>query len=84
MLAAGAAHSPAVLQRSGIGPADAVLRPLGVDVVADLPVGAVMAHPIAYCALRLRPSGRVSSIDARHTNCTVRATSGLAGGPTRR
>lgn len=80
VLAAGAVHSPAILQRSGIGPADAVLRPLGVEVIADLPVGGVMEHPIAYCALRLRDAGRASSIDARHTNCTVRASSGLAGG----
>lgn len=80
VLAAGAVHSPAILQRSGIGPADAVLRPLGIEVVADLPVGGVMEHPIAYCVLRLRPSGRASSVDARHTNCTVRATSGVAHG----
>jgi choline dehydrogenase len=34
----GAIHSPAVLLRSGIGPADE-LRALGIDPVADLPVG---------------------------------------------
>lgn len=80
VLAAGAVHSPAILQRSGIGPADEVLQPLGIEVVADLPVGGVMEHPIAYCVLRLRDAGRASSIDARHTNCTVRYSSGLAGG----
>jgi choline dehydrogenase len=38
VVSAGAIHSPAVLQRSGVGPA-ALLRGLGIDVVADLPVG---------------------------------------------
>jgi 5-(hydroxymethyl)furfural/furfural oxidase len=81
VIAAGAIHSPAILQRSGIGPADAVLRPLGIDVVADLPVGAtLMEHPIAYCVLRLSDAARASSIDARYTNVTVRCSSGLADG----
>jgi choline dehydrogenase len=81
VLAAGAVHSPAVLQRSGIGPADALLEPLGIDVIVDLPVGAsLMEHPIAYCVLRLNDEGRASSVDARHTNCTVRYSSGLADG----
>lgn len=38
VLAAGAVHSPAILHRSGIGPA-AELRELGIDVITDLPVG---------------------------------------------
>lgn len=38
ILTAGAIISPAVLQRSGIGPAD-LLTGLGIPVVADLPVG---------------------------------------------
>ena len=38
VISAGVYNSPAILQRSGIGPAD-WLRPLGIDVVADLPVG---------------------------------------------
>jgi choline dehydrogenase len=41
VLAAGAYFSPAVLLRSGIGPAGD-LRGLGIDVVADLPVGSVL------------------------------------------
>ena len=79
VLAAGAIHSPAILQRSGIGPAS-VLRDLAIDVVADLPVGeTLMEHPIAYCVVRLADAGRASSIDARHTNCTVRYSSGVDG-----
>ena len=38
VLSAGVYNSPAILQRSGIGPAE-WLRPLGIPVAADLPVG---------------------------------------------
>jgi len=80
VLSAGAVHSPAILQRSGIGPAG-LLRSLGIEVVADLPVGqTLMEHPIAFCVLRLRPEARASSHDARYTNITVRYSSGLADG----
>ena len=45
VLAAGAIHSPAILQRSGIGPAP-LLRGLGIEVVQDLPVGlGLQEHP---------------------------------------
>ena len=40
VISAGVYNSPAILQRSGIGPAE-WLRPLGIDVVADLPVGRI-------------------------------------------
>lgn len=46
IVCAGAYHSPHLLMLSGIGPADA-LRPLGIDIHADLPgVGAnLIEHP---------------------------------------
>ena len=45
VLSAGVYNSPAILQRSGIGPAE-WLRPLGLDVAADLPVGRnLLDHP---------------------------------------
>ena len=45
MVSAGVYNTPAILQRSGIGPA-AWLKPLGIDVAADLPVGHnLLDHP---------------------------------------
>jgi len=45
VICAGVYNSPAILQRSGIGPA-AWLRPLGIPVAADLPVGRnLLDHP---------------------------------------
>lgn len=45
VISAGVYNSPAILQRSGIGPAE-WLRPLGIEVAADLPVGRnLLDHP---------------------------------------
>src|SRR5690606_12450552 len=45
ILSSGTYGSVAILQRSGIGPAD-VLQPLGIPVIADLPVGKnLVDHP---------------------------------------
>ena len=38
ILCGGAVHSPAILQRSGVGPA-ALLNDLGIPLIAELPVG---------------------------------------------
>ncbi len=79
ILCAGAIHSPAILQRSGIGPA-ALLRGLGIPVVADRPVGEnLLDHPIVGALLHLRPDARVGTLAHRHTNCCLRYGSGLAG-----
>ena len=79
ILSAGAIHSPAILQRSGIGPA-ALLRQHGIDVVADRPVGEhLLDHPILSLLLDLREEARADTITHRHTNCCVRYGSGLAG-----
>ena len=77
LLAAGAIHSPAVLQRSGIGPA-AHLRSLGITVLVDLPVGeGFQEHPSVYFGFpvidELRPPA-----NNRHTNACVRWSSGAA------
>jgi choline dehydrogenase len=55
VLAAGAYGSPAILLRSGIGPADH-LRTVGIECLADLPVGdGLMDHPAlpgVFCIAR--------------------------------
>lgn len=80
ILCAGAIHTPAILQRSGIGPAG-LLSSLGVDLVADLPVGlGLQEHPAIWLMLDLRRHARATSPDTRHTNCCVRYGSGVAGG----
>ncbi|MFI9381893.1 GMC family oxidoreductase [Kutzneria sp. NPDC052558] len=55
ILSAGAYGSPAILLRSGIGPAEDLQR-LGIDVVADLPVGqSLQDHPFYYSVHALAP-----------------------------
>jgi choline dehydrogenase len=79
VLCAGAIHSPAILMRSGVGPGEA-LQALGIPVVFDSPnVGRQLVdHPLVTLRLHLREEARVTSRDARHTNCCVRYSSGLA------
>lgn len=81
VLCAGAIHSPAILLRSGIG-AGAALQAMGIAVVRDLPeVGRnLMDHPIIRASFDLTPEAAPADPDARHTNCCVTYTSGLAGG----
>ncbi|WP_204348881.1 GMC family oxidoreductase N-terminal domain-containing protein, partial [Serratia marcescens] len=61
ILSAGAIHSPAILQRSGIGPA-ALLTLLGLPVIADLPVGEnLLDHPMMPLFLHLKENARVGT-----------------------
>ena len=79
LLCAGAIHSPAILQRSGIGPA-ALLARHGIPVIADRPVGEnLLDHPLVGVLLHLRPDARADTLFHRHTNCCLRYSSGLAG-----
>jgi choline dehydrogenase len=78
VLSAGAIHSPAILQRSGVGPA-ALLHELGVTVLADLPVGeGFQEHPNVSFTFGV-PADMPSPVNGRHTNACVRWTSGFAG-----
>lgn len=78
ILCAGAVHSPAILMRSGIGPA-ADLAALGIDVVGDLPVGRGLQDH-AMLLLRIdTPEAARRSVDNRVTNCVLRYSSGLGG-----
>jgi choline dehydrogenase len=79
LLCAGAVHSPTVLVRSGIGPAEDV-RALGVDLVRAAPVGhKLVDHSSVWLGIGLKPEARAASRDDRHTNCCVRYSSGKAG-----
>jgi choline dehydrogenase len=79
VLCAGAIHSPAILLRSGVGPA-AQLRELGVAIVREAPVGEnLLDHAAVSLGMALEPAGRASSVQARSTSCCVRYSSGLAG-----
>jgi choline dehydrogenase len=80
ILSAGAVHSPAILQRSGIGTA-ALLNRLGIPVRVDLPVGEQFAeHP---CVVFHFPvdADLPGAMNRRHTNTGVRWSSGVEGAP---
>ncbi|SFM71365.1 GMC family oxidoreductase [Methylobacterium pseudosasicola] len=81
VLCAGAVHSPAILMRSGIGPAEQ-LRALGIPVfhAREAVGGNFMDHPILRATMDLKPGHRALGSDARHTNCCVTYSSGHAGG----
>jgi len=77
IVSAGAIHSPAILQRTGIGPR-ALLNSLGIAVAADRPVGEhLLDHPILGLVLDLREHARVGTLAHRHTNCCLRYSSAL-------
>ena len=79
LVCAGSVHSPTILVRSGIGPPEDV-RGLGRDLVRAAPVGHnLVDHSSVWLGIGLKPEARAASKDARHTNCCVRYTSGLAG-----
>lgn len=57
VVSAGVYNSPAILQRSGIGPSE-WLDPLGIDVAADLPVGRnLLDHPGFGMMFRAKGAG---------------------------
>ncbi|TYB50314.1 FAD-binding protein [Nonomuraea sp. PA05] len=81
VISAGVVHSPAILLRSGVGPA-ADLGRLGIEVRQDLPVGlGIQDHPMIVVNLLLAERAAIQSADDRHTNVCVRYTSGPAGLP---
>jgi choline dehydrogenase-like flavoprotein len=80
VLCAGAIHSPAILLRSGIGPA-AELKAMNIAVQRDLPVGQhFFDHPLFRATIELKKEIRPTDRDNRHTNCCVTYSSELAGG----
>lgn len=78
IVAAGVYNSPAILQRSGIGPS-ALLARHGIPLVADLPVGRNLTdHP--GCAVFLRGGG-ISRMTGRLFATTLRGRPGQDGTP---
>jgi choline dehydrogenase len=80
IVCAGAIHSPAILLRSGIGPAEN-LRRVGVAPLVNAPgVGQNLGeHPLIGLTLRLQPEARAASPHARQSACIVRYSSGVVG-----
>jgi 5-(hydroxymethyl)furfural/furfural oxidase len=82
IVAAGAIHSPALLMRSGIGPASA-LRAAGIAVAHDLPgVGQnLLNHPALYFATHLGPAMRQPRHQRAWSQNSLRYSSGVEGCP---
>jgi choline dehydrogenase len=79
ILSGGAIHTPAILQRSGVGRPDH-LRPLGIAPLLDLPVGEnLQDHANIMLAVLINEEHRVLERDFRHTNVCVRYSTGLPG-----
>lgn len=82
VLCGGGIQSPALLMRSGIGPAPH-LRGLGIAVRADLPgVGQnLQNHPVLFIGAHLRPAARQpAALRTLQVSC-FRLSSGLPGCP---
>lgn len=82
ILSAGAIHSPAMLLRSGIGPAQELQR-LGITPRVDRPgVGRnLQNHPYLHFALTLPPRSRLRADLRRFGIAAIRLSSGLEGCP---
>lgn len=82
IVSTGAIHSPTLLMRSGIGPADH-LRTLGIDIVADRKgVGRnLMEHPGVNFGCFIRRNARLPSHLRRQMFAGLRWSSGVEGCP---
>jgi 5-(hydroxymethyl)furfural/furfural oxidase len=82
ILSCGTIHSPAMLMRSGIGPASD-LAELDVKVVADRRgVGRnLIEHPVISVSCLLDASARMRQSDRHHTQAHFRYSSGMEGCP---
>lgn len=82
IVSAGALHSPTILMRAGIGPADH-LREVGIDVRADRPgVGSnLQDHPLVGLGVHLRPEARLQPHIKNPFLMYARFSSGMEGCP---
>jgi choline dehydrogenase-like flavoprotein len=80
VVSAGAIHSPALLLRSGMGPAED-LRKLGIAVAADRPgVGRnYQNHPQLHFAMTLKPGSRLPAAAQHYIMTSLRFSSGVEG-----
>ena len=80
VVSAGGIHSPVLLLRSGIGPAEDLSR-LGIAVVADRRgVGRnYQNHPQLHFAMTLKPGGRMPTSAQHYIMTSQRFSSGLEG-----
>ena len=80
VVSAGAIHSPALLLRSGIGPAGD-LRKLGIAVAVARPgVGRnYQNHPQLHFAMTLKPKSRLPAAAQHYIMTSLRFSSGLEG-----
>lgn len=80
VVSSGALHSPAVLMRSGVGPAGH-LRHHGIEVVADVPgVGEHLTeHPHLAVGAHMKKPARLPRTMRRHIFLGVRYSSGVEG-----
>jgi 5-(hydroxymethyl)furfural/furfural oxidase len=80
ILCSGAIHTPAVLLRSGVGPAQD-LAALGIALVADRPGvgGNLMEHPSIAVSALLTSAGRTPFPEEHHEQAIVRFSSGVTG-----
>jgi 5-(hydroxymethyl)furfural/furfural oxidase len=81
VVSAGAVHSPALLMRSGVGPAASLAR-AGIDCLHDLPgVGEnLQEHPSISLSAFIKPSMRLGKSTRRHIHLGMRYSSGHATG----
>jgi 5-(hydroxymethyl)furfural/furfural oxidase len=78
VLCAGSVHSPAILLRSGLGPASD-LQALSIPVRADLPVGQnLLDHPVLFVDFVRAEHVASPPVDVRITCACVQLTSGCA------
>jgi 5-(hydroxymethyl)furfural/furfural oxidase len=81
IITAGAIHSPALLLRSGIGPA-VDLGPLGIPVLADLPVGQnLQNHVFVHLGAVIRPDARQDPVQRFYCMAGARLSSGQVNAP---
>jgi 5-(hydroxymethyl)furfural/furfural oxidase len=79
VISSGAIHTPAILMRSGIGPA-VELKKLGIEPLVDLPgVGSnLQEHPGISLSAYIRPGARLKHT-RRHIHLAMRYSSGVEG-----